>query len=34
VRQAIKLKNGHYRLADLGSKDIRERLADKLALGG
>jgi hypothetical protein len=33
VRKVIKLKDGRFRLTDLGSKDIRERLADKLALG-
>lgn len=31
-RQIIKLKNGNYRLTDLGSKRIREQLAGKLLL--
>lgn len=31
-RQIIQLKNGNFRLTDLGSKRIREQLADKLAL--
>lgn len=32
MRQAILLSNEHYRLTDLGSKRIRESLADKLVL--
>jgi hypothetical protein len=31
-RQVIHLSNGNYRLTDLGSKRIREQLADKLLL--
>jgi hypothetical protein len=30
VRQATLLSSGAYRLTDLGSKHIREKLADKL----
>lgn len=32
LRQIIQLSNGNYRLTDLGSKRIRENLADKLRL--
>ncbi len=32
VRQAVLLASGRYRLTDLGAKEIRERLADKLLL--
>lgn len=32
VRQVVMLPNGRYRLTDLGSKRIRENLADKLLL--
>lgn len=32
-RQIVKLANGCYRLTDLGSRRIREQLADKLLLG-
>jgi DNA-binding MarR family transcriptional regulator len=31
-RQAVQLPNGRYRLTDLGSKRVREHLADKLLL--
>ncbi len=31
-REAIQLPNGNYRLTDLGSKRVREQLADKLRL--
>lgn len=33
VRQAIRVPSGRYRLTALGSKRIREQLADKLLLG-
>lgn len=32
VRQIVQLKNGNYRLTDLGSRRIRDQLADKLLL--
>lgn len=32
LREAIQLPNGNYRLTDLGSKRVREQLADKLRL--
>ena len=31
-RQAVQLGNGNYRLTDLGSKRIREEIADKLTV--
>jgi hypothetical protein len=34
MRKVIKLRSGSYRLTDLGSKDVRERLAAKLSLAG
>jgi Mn-dependent DtxR family transcriptional regulator len=32
VRQVVQLVSGKYRLTDLGSKRIREKLPDKLLL--
>lgn len=32
MRQAVQLKNGNYRLTDLGAKRIREQLAEKLLI--